>query len=260
MFIDSHAHLAMTIREKGVPVSDIIDEMIKNNVSAVVDICGTVDEFEFSLSLEALFRSSGIKLFHAAGIHPHESAQFIDSDISWIAGNSDSIIAIGEVGLDFHYDFSPRDIQEKTLRKMIGISIETQKPLIIHGRNAEDRIMDIIEEYDMNTINVLFHCYTGSLMTAQRMLKKGYFISFSGILTFKKNSGVSEVFDSSDKNRLFFETDSPFLSPVPFRGVVNTPGKVKYVYEKAAITLNEEIVPFSAKIKDNFNIFFNVTI
>lgn len=250
----------MTIREKGIPLSTIVDELIKNNVSTVVDICGTVDEFEFSVSLEESFISNGIKLFHAAGIHPHESAQFIDSDISWIAKNSDSIIAIGEVGLDFHYDFSPRDIQEKMLRKMIELSIETDKPLIIHGRNAEDVILEILKEYGLNNKNVLFHCYTGSVLTAQRIFKNGYFISFSGILTFKKNSGVSEVFDHSEMNRIFFETDSPFLAPHPFRGSVNTPGKVKYVYETAAGILNEDISSFSLKIRNNFNKFFNLEI
>jgi len=250
----------MTIRERGIPVSTIIDELVKNSVSTVVDICGTADELEFSVSLEDMFISAGIKLFHAAGIHPHESARIIDSDINWIKQNSDLIIAIGEVGMDFHYDFSPRDIQEKMLRKMIVLSIEIKKPLIIHGRNAEERILDIIEEYELNNTNVLFHCYTGSVLTAQRIFKKGYFISFSGILTFKKNSEISEVFDHSERDLIFFETDSPFLAPQPFRGSVNTPGKVRYVYETAAGKLEEEISSFSLKIHNNFNKFFNLQI
>lgn len=258
MYIDSHAHLSMIIKEKGISESFIIEEMVSNNVTSVVDISGTEEEFEHALSLKDHFNKAGIDLFFVTGIHPHESAQFIDSDLRWILRNSDSTIAIGEVGLDHHYDFSPREIQEKILRKMISIAMETKKPLIIHGRNAEERIIEILKEYPAYQTNILFHCYTGSVETAKKILDKGWYISFSGILTFKKTAGVSEVFDICPKENLLFETDSPFLSPVPFRGQTNTPGKVRYVYEHAAKILNQDTASLSRQVNINFKQLFNI--
>lgn len=259
MYIDSHAHISMIIKERGLSINSVIEEMVNNNVNCVLDISGTEEEFEYTYSLKELFNNAGIKTVFAIGVHPHESAQFIDKDISWIRKNSDKIVAIGEVGLDYHYDFSPRNIQEKMFRKMIEISIETEKPLIIHARNAEDYIIEILNEYDLSKKNILFHCYTGTVETAKKIMGKGWFISFSGILTFKKNSGVSDVFLISDKEKIFFETDSPFLSPHPFRGQVNAPGKVKYVYEYASKILNNDLEAFSKKIKDNFDHFLTIS-
>ena len=256
MFIDSHAHLYMTVTEKGISLDQIIAEMKENGVFAVTDICGTIEEFDFSMSIKNKFENAGIKLFTAAGIHPHESARFIDSDTGWIAENADSIIAVGEVGLDFHYDFSPRDIQEKTLRKMAALSIEIKKPLIIHGRSAEERVLEILDESGYNSRKVLFHCYTGTPQTALKIIDRGYFISYSGILTFKKNSDIAESFELTPADRMLFETDSPFLAPVPFRGSVNTPAKVKNVYENGCLRINAGIVQFACDIKNNFNTFF----
>ncbi len=246
----------MTVTEKGVPIDQIIHEMKANNVCAVVNICGTVEEFDFSMSIKNDIESSGIKLFTAAGIHPHESASHISSDTDWIRENASSIIAVGEVGLDFHYDFSPREVQEKILRKMIELSIELKKPLIIHGRNAEERILEILEGSGYNGKKVLFHCYTGTPGTALKIIEKGYFISYSGILTFKKNSEISGSFEITPADRMLFETDSPFLAPVPFRGSVNTPAKVRSVYENAGLRKNTGIMELSATIKNNFNAFF----
>lgn len=250
----------MTVIEKGVPVDQIIHEMKANGVCAIVNICGTVEEFNFSMSVKNDFENSGIRLFTAAGIHPHESASHISSDAGWIKENADHIIAVGEVGLDFHYDFSPRDIQEKILRKMAALSIELQKPLIMHGRSAEERVLEILDESGYNDKKVLFHCYTGTQQTALKILGRGYFISYSGILTFKKNSEISGSFDITPADRMLFETDSPFLAPVPFRGSVNTPAKVRSVYENACSRRNADIMEMSAVIKNNFNAFFGQNI
>ncbi|HPA56697.1 MAG TPA: TatD family hydrolase, partial [bacterium] len=133
MFIDSHAHIHMLVKEKGCQISEIIDEMKENNVYAVANICGNENEFLFSQQIQNVFLDSGISFFSVAGFHPHEAEKFIDSPTRWISDNSDAITAVGEIGLDFYYDFSPRETQRKMLRKMIDLSLELQKPLIIHG-------------------------------------------------------------------------------------------------------------------------------
>ena len=260
MYIDTHAHIFMTVTERNISLESIIDELHENQVDTVLDICGSEQELMYHKSVKETFTKNNINFYAAAGIHPQESSNFIDSDISWIAKNSKDIIAIGEVGLDFFYDFSPNEIQLKMLRTMIEQSIELQKPILIHGRCGEAQIYDMLNEYGFDDKKVLFHCYTGDLETAQKILEKGWLLSFSGILTFKKSADVLEIFNHTNVNRMFFETDSPFLAPVPFRGKPNTPGKVKYVYEFAAGLLKMKHDVLAEQVRKNFNDFFNLNI
>ena len=257
MFIDSHAHLSMLIREKEIPSDQIIDELHEKNVSTVFNISGNKDELEHGLGLKNEFGSNKIRLFQAAGVHPHEAEKATD-DYTWIIKNRSEIVAIGEVGLDFHYNFSPEKDQEKVFRSMIELSIELEKPLIIHGRSAEEHALKIIERYGSDVKNVLFHCYTGDRKTALRIIEKGWFISFSGILTFKKSTDFHDILKEIGTDQILFETDSPFLAPVPFRGKVNTPGKVFHVYEFASRLLEKNIDEIERKIADNIKEFFGV--
>ncbi len=259
MFIDSHAHIHMLVKEKGCQQSEIIDEMKNDGVGTVVNICGNEDELIFSQQIQSAFQDKGISFFSVAGFHPHEAEKFIDSPTRWISDNGDRIVAVGEVGLDFHYDFSPRETQRKMLRKMIGLSLELQKPLIIHGRNGEEEIIETLLEYGLKDEKVLFHCYTGSLETARKIFENGWHISFSGIVTFNRSVELQNILKNSPLDRIFFETDSPFLAPVPFRGRINTPAKVRYVYEFASRFLNIEVSEMQKKVKDNFERFFNIT-
>lgn len=260
MFIDTHAHIFMTVTERNISLESIIDELHENQVDTVLDICGSEHELEYHQSVKETFLKNNINFYAAAGIHPQESSNFIDSDILWIAKNKENIIAIGEVGLDFFYDFSPKEIQLKMLRKMIEQTIELEKPILIHGRCGEPLIFDMLNEYGFDKRKVLFHCYTGDLETAGKILKKGWNISFSGILTFKKSADVLEIFNHTNINNMFFETDSPFLAPVPFRGKPNTPGKVRHVYNFAADLLNMKQDDLAVQIRKNFNEFFNLSI
>ncbi|MBP5407017.1 TatD family hydrolase [bacterium] len=260
MYIDSHAHIFMTVTERNISLDEIISELHENHVDTVLDICGSEQDLEYHKKVNEMFWKNNINFYAAAGIHPQESSNFIDSDISWIRKNSENIIAVGEVGLDFFYDFSPKEIQLKMLRRMIELSIELKKPVLIHGRCGEALIYDILNEYGFDDKKVLFHCYTGDLETAEKILEKQWMLSFSGILTFKKSADVLNIFNHTNVNNMFFETDSPFLAPVPFRGKPNTPGKVKYVYDFAANVLNMKQDVLANEIRKNFNNFFNLNI
>ncbi|MBQ4437892.1 TatD family hydrolase [bacterium] len=250
----------MTVTEKNISLESIIDELHENQVDTVLDICGSEHELEYHKSVEETFLKNNINFYAAAGIHPQESSNFINSDISWITKNKENIIAVGEVGLDFFYDFSPKEIQLKMLRKMIEQTIELEKPVLIHGRCGEAQIFDMLNEYGFDDKKVLFHCYTGDLETAEKILQKGWNISFSGILTFKKSADVLNIFNHTNINNMFFETDSPFLAPVPFRGKPNTPGKVRHVYNFAADLLNLKQEDLALQVRKNFNEFFNLNI
>lgn len=256
MFIDSHAHLSMLIHKRDIRSDLIITELKEKSVLSVLNISGNNEELQHALSLNKSFDSAQIKLFHAAGIHPHE-AEKSSEDYTWIRKNSSEIVAIGEVGLDFHYNFSPAKEQEKILRNMIDLSIELKKPLIVHGRSAEKRAVDIIREY-RNDLKVLFHCYTGDMKTALEIVEKGWLISFSGILTFKKSTDSHKILKAIGISKILFETDSPFLAPVPFRGKVNTPAKVFHVYDFASKLLGIDIDELAKAVSENFNDFFGL--
>lgn len=257
MFIDSHAHLSMLINERDVSKNQIIKELLANQVETVLNISGESGEIDHALKIEQDFTDKNIRFFHAAGVHPHE-AQNASDDYTWIRENSQKIVAVGEVGLDFHYDFSPRKDQEKVFRNMIELSIELQKPLIVHGRSAEDKAFQIIKEHGNKMGKVLFHCYTGDFKTAQKIVNEGWFISFSGILTFKKSTSFHEILRTIGIDKVLFETDSPFLAPVPFRGKVNTPAKVMHVYEFAADLLGIGLNEVIANVENNFKNLFGV--
>ena len=258
MFIDTHAHIHMISTEKEIPVDEIIEDLKNNDVDTVVDICGTEDEFLFHQNVKKEFTNSNIDFYAAAGIHPHEADKFIDADISWIKNNSKEIFAIGEIGLDFFYDISSRKNQEIMLRTMVEQSIELNLPLLIHGRCGEEQILKTLEEYKLQNGRVLFHCYTGPFDIAERILANHWLISFSGILTFKKSEDVRKIFMMTPPDQIFFETDSPFLAPVPFRGSVNTPAKVRCVYEYAAALRNIDLDVLAAQVRRNFINFFNL--
>jgi len=246
----------MLIKERDISPDLIITELKEKSVLTVLNMSGNDKELQHALTLNESFESNGIKLFHAAGIHPHEAEKASD-DYTWIRNSSSKILAIGEVGLDFHYDFSPEKDQEKVFRSMIELSIELEKPIIIHGRSAEKRAVDIIKEYG-NDLNVLFHCYTGDMETALEIIETGWLISFSGILTFKKSTDFHEILKTIGISKILFETDSPFLAPVPFRGKVNTPAKVFHVYDFASKLLEIDINDLAKTVSDNFDKFFGV--
>lgn len=258
MFIDTHSHINMISTEKDIPVENIIDELKQYDVDTVVDICGSKEDFIFHKSVEKLFSDNKIDFYASAGIHPHEADRYVDTDISWIKNISKEIFAVGEIGLDFFYDFSSVKNQEIMLRTMVEQSIELNLPLLIHGRCGEEQILKTLEDYNLKNGRVLFHCYTGPLDIAERILANHWLISFSGILTFKKSEDVRKILMMTPRDQIFFETDSPFLAPVPFRGSVNTPAKVRFVYEYAANLLDIDVNILAEQVRKNFINFFNL--
>ncbi len=251
--IDSHAHIAMLVEEKGIPFSEIFGKAKEKKVNKIVNVLTSKEDISTSFQANEVVPKE-IDLYHVAGVHPHDAN---DADASWVEPLKEKIIAIGEVGLDFHYDFATKENQEKMFRKMIALSLELKKPLILHAREAEERAIEILKDYALKGKKVLFHSFTGSLETAEKIFNNGWFVSFSGILTFKK-SHLLEILKASPLDRILFETDSPYLAPTPFRGQINTPDKVSEIYKFVAKEIRMKPEFLDDEIDSNFKHFFDL--
>lgn len=256
-FTDTHAHIFTLIKERDVSPQMLIELSVEARVTKILSISGESKELSLSLEQQKTFKLAGIDLFCAAGIHPHD-AEKQDGDIKWIYDNAPNIVAIGESGLDFHYDFSPREIQEKVFRKMVKIAIELNKPLIIHARSAEKKAIEILLELGMKNKKVLFHCYTGDVETAKTVLSYGWYISISGIATFKKSDDIREILCMIPDDKLLLETDAPFLAPAPCRGKLNTPALIPHLYKRAAEERDTDVDSLAHLVWTNTQRFFQL--
>ncbi len=259
MWIDSHCHLNHSgIEEKGAP-SDIIAAAKKAGVSGMISVCCRISQEMDELLTIA---NNHDNVWCSVGTHPHDAGLEAEKNISEdeiikIANSSDKIIAIGETGLDYYYDNSPRDEQQASFHKHIRASIKTDLPIIIHTRNAEEDTVNIMREH--SELRGVMHCFSGSADLAQKALDMGFYISFSGIVTFKKADDLREVAKNVPLDRVLIETDAPFLAPVPYRGSVNEPAYVAKIGEFLADIYEVEVEEFAKITTDSFHRLFNTS-
>lgn len=216
----------------------VIQQAFSNGITHIVQSCDNLDEIRKNLILTKKYEN----LYSSVGIHPHEAKLWDDVSKNTIVqyAKKDKVIAIGETGLDFYYNYSPKDVQINVLREHIRISNEVSLPLIIHSRDAYSEIIEILKSEKPKHGGV-FHCYTGDLDNAQEALKLGFYISWSGILTFKTAGDLRYVASQIPLRNTLIETDCPFLSPAPYRGKRNEPSNVKYVAQELARVHNVSI-------------------
>jgi TatD DNase family protein len=175
-------------------------------------------------------------IYASVGVHPHDAKSMDDETIDILrdlAANP-KVKAIGEIGLDYHYDFSPRDVQKKRFMEQIDLAKQLKLPIIVHDRESHRDIMDIFHKMNVKDMGGVLHSFSGSVEMAKECLKLGFYLSISGPLTFKNNIKTVEVVKEIPLDMLLIETDSPYLTPVPYRGQRNYPGYVRYVAEKVA--------------------------
>ncbi len=228
--IDSHCHL-----DHEPLLSDLVN-VIKRSKEVGIEKLLTI-----STSLESFNRIKKIiqkdeMIYGTIGIHPHETTKNkITSDIivKNITQNT-KIIGIGETGLDFYYNNSDKDDQIISFKEHIDASIETNSPLIIHSRNAEDETFNILNSYKNHNLKILMHCFTGSKDFAKKLLSLNAYFSASGIITFKNSQDLQDTFKFLPSDKILIETDSPFLAPVPYRGKKNEPSFISYTAQKLA--------------------------
>lgn len=231
MFIDSHAHIDG--QEFDSDRADVIQRARAAGVSAILNV-GTGDPNSGAFERAVALSSQHDDVYAALGVHPHDARLFDDAAearIVALARNSSRVIAWGEIGLDFHYDNSPRDIQGKVFQRQMKLAREAKLPVIIHTREAEDETIEILKsETDDGGCSGVMHCFSGSSDLAKEALALGFYISFSGIITFKKAEDLRAIAREVPLDRLLIETDCPYLTPVPYRGKRNEPA---YVVEVA---------------------------
>ena len=230
MLIDSHAHLFLPNYDND------IDEVIRRAKDAGVDYM-LIPATDIETSKQAIALAEKYDFIYAAvGIHPHDSKDWDESFIDEIRklANHPKVTAIGEIGLDYFYDFSPKEKQHEAFDAQIKLAIELNKPIIIHNRESNDDIMKFARKYNDAPLRAQYHCFAGTVENARELIEMGHFISFTGNVTFKKADSIREVVKHVDIESMLIETDSPFLTPVPHRGKRNEPAYVKLVAEKVA--------------------------
>ena len=199
-------------------------------------------------------------IYGTIGIHPHESSKDIitSGEIIKNLKENEKIIGIGETGLDFYYNNSEKEKQISSFKQHIEASIETNKPLIVHSRDAEKETFEILNEYKNENLKILMHCFTGSKVFSDKLMTLNSFFSASGIITFKNSLDLQDTFKSIPMDNILIETDSPFLAPVPKRGKKIEPSFINFTATKLAEIKNISKEDLIKKTTDNFNkLFFN---
>ena len=260
MWIDSHCHLNHSgIEEKGTP-SEIITAAKNAGVDGMLTVCCRMSEEIETLRAIA---SENNNVWCSIGTHPHDAGLEAEkgvsqADIVKIAKSDSNIIALGETGLDYFYDNSPREDQKQSFIKHIHASIESDLPMIVHTRDAEEDTYDIMKSEGQGTaLSSVMHCFSSSQWLAEKSLDLGAYISFSGIVTFKKADELRDTAKIVPLDRVLVETDAPFLAPMPFRGKVNEPAFVVKTGELLASLYEKTPEEFAKITTDNFFRLFN---
>lgn len=246
MLIDSHTHLDDSRfdedREK------LIESFEEDGIELVVNIGADLQSSIRTVALTEEYE----KIYGTVGIHPHDAKDIDESTIEILRSftNREKIVGIGEIGLDYYYDNSPRDVQRKWFREQLKLAKEVNLPVVIHSRDAAQETFDIIKEEQDGSLRGVIHCYSGSVEMAKEYVKLGFYIGIGGTVTFKNAKVVKDVAREIDLENILIETDAPYLTPEPNRGKRNQSAYVRYVageiavlkgisYEKVAETTNK---------------------
>lgn len=228
MFIDSHAHLFFENFKDD--LDDVIARAKESGVKYIIVPATDIETAEKTVALTEKYDM----VYGTVGVHPHDTKDWDDTFIprlEKLAGNK-KIIAIGEIGLDYYYDYSPKDKQIEAFKAQIELALKLNLPIVVHNREADEDVMNIIRSYKDSGLRGQFHCFNGTPADARELIELGHFISFTGNITFKKADTLRETLKSIPARYLLTETDSPFMTPVPHRGKRNEPAYVKLVAEK----------------------------
>ncbi|PKL83869.1 MAG: radical SAM protein [Ignavibacteriae bacterium HGW-Ignavibacteriae-3] len=230
MFIDTHAHLYYP------NFSGDADEVIERANSAGVGFI-IVPGTDLATSVLAIELADKYECIYAAvGVHPHDSKDWntsIIDELEKLAAHK-KVVAIGEIGLDYYYDFSPRDIQINAFEDQIQLALKLNLPIIVHNRESNDDIMNFARKYKDSGLKAQYHCFAGSIEDARELVEMHHYISFPGIVTFKNAQSTRNVLSRIAIENLLLETDSPFMTPIPHRGQRNEPSYINLVAEKIA--------------------------
>ncbi len=244
---DSHAHL--TDPSFAAELDDVLARAADEGVAAIVTIASNLEDA--AAACELARRSSRPRVWSTAGIHPHEAERCTPEalvELERLAG-SDVVVAIGETGLDLHYENAPRDLQIAAFRSQIELAEQLGLPVVVHSREADAELVRVVNDCSDRVVGVL-HCFTGGAQLLQTALAAGWYVSFSGIVTFARYHGARHV-QAVPGDRLLVETDSPYLAPVPLRGRRNEPSYLPYVVRCVAQLRGEDLAAVASVTFEN---------
>lgn len=252
-FTDSHCHLAMYDGAEGA-----LERSRAAGVAGLVVPATRLDDLEKCVAIAEAHPD----VWAAVGFHPHDARDFDDRAAEFVErlAARPRVVAIGEIGLDYHYDHSPREIQRAVLARQIAIAKRADLPVIIHNRESTDDLVEILESDDSSGVRGILHSFTESYEVAARLVDRGFYISFSGILTFRTADSLREVARKLPHDRVLIETDTPYLAPVPHRGHRNEPAWVLRVAETLAGLWSIGIDDVASITTRNFEAVFGVRV
>lgn len=261
MFIDSHAHL--DVPNYDADRAEVIARARAAGVELMLEIAGS-DVGKGSLDPGLRLAEAHDFIYAAIGLHPHEASLY-DAQLEKIlldCSHHPKVIGWGEIGLDYHYDNSPRDVQRQVFRRQLELALERRLPAIIHTREAEEDTIAILREAWFENggaeIGGIIHCFTSSQALADAAVEMGFHISFSGVLTFKTAEELRDVARSVPLERLLIETDCPFLAPIPYRGKRNEPAFVVETAKKLAELKQTSVEEIARVTSGNFRRLFSL--
>jgi len=246
-WFDSHCHVDEEAFDED--REEVLSRMKANGITR----CAVIGSDMETSRRAAAFAAAHSGIVAAGGIHPHEASRFREDDLDELRDmyQDRRIRAIGEIGLDFFYDHSPRDLQREACIRQMELAWELKAPVAYHIRDAHQEMLEIMKSMKARLTGGIIHCFSGSAEIAKEYLKLGYFISFAGPLTFKKAPRLQEAVKLIPKDRLLIETDSPYMAPEPVRGRRNEPANVRYVGLKMAELRGEEPEEVAAFTTEN---------
>lgn len=252
MYFDTHAHY--DDEQFDLDRDELLASMADNGVELIVNPASNLDSCRKVLEIANKFPF----VYAAVGVHPHDAKEMDDKSIDLIRdmAKNKKVVAIGEIGLDYHYDLSPRDIQKLRFYQQLELARELSLPVIIHEREACQDCMDIITQF--KDLKGVVHCFSGSWETAEKILDMGWYISFTGAVTFKNAKKAPEVAAKMPLDRLMLETDSPYMAPVPLRGKRNDSRNLPHIADRIAELRGMTSEKVAAITRENGKKFFGI--
>jgi TatD DNase family protein len=254
--VDSHCHLAdVRLRDE---IDGIIARARLASVGTIISV-GAVGSIETDrLAVEIATRNHDV--YAVVGVHPHDTSACSDARMAQLRelASSPRVVAIGESGLDFHYMHSPQKSQEDSLRQHLRLAAALDKPIVIHCRDAEERLAEIVRESGIPRRGGVIHCFTGNTGAARAFLALGFYISFSGIVTFRNAEQVRNAASIAPEGRVLVETDAPYLAPEPYRGKRNEPAFIARTLEVLARVRNVNTERLAAATAANARRLFGI--
>lgn len=252
MYFDTHAHYNDERYDDD--RDDVIGSLASAGVTLVLNAAYSVPSAEISLELADKYPF----IYASVGVHPHDAKTMTDDtapELEKLLGHPKAV-AVGEIGLDYHYDYSPREVQKARFREQLELARRVNKPVIIHMREATEDTLEIVRDYQ--DLSMVFHCFPGSWETAKIILDFGWYLSFTGVVTFKNAARAIDVVQKIPLERLMLETDCPYMSPEPHRGKRNSSLYLPHIAEKIATVRGITIDELAVATMENGKRFFGV--